>query len=85
MYERIWKKFKDDSGSKFVNSFPEALDAIHTNPKRYVYMGEGADLDGVRLNDPMCDITTLPETFFPSGLGIALPSGTPYKVFFDKM
>ena len=61
------------------------MDQINADPTCYVYMGEGADLAGMRLKEPMCDVTILPETFFPSGFGMALPSGTPYKIFFDVM
>ncbi len=31
-----------------------------------------------------CNAAIIPETFYPSGYGIALPKGTPYKPFFDK-
>ena len=30
-----------------------------------------------------CQGVLIPEEFFPSGLGIAMPKGSPYKPFFD--
>ena len=31
-----------------------------------------------------CEAQLLPEEFYPSGLGIALPLGSPYKPSFDE-
>ena len=30
-----------------------------------------------------CEAELIPEEFYPSGFGIALPLGSPYKPFFD--
>ena len=30
-----------------------------------------------------CQAELIPEGFFPSGFGIAMPKGSPYKPFFD--
>ena len=31
-----------------------------------------------------CKVAILPELFFPAGFGIALPEGSPFKIFFDE-
>ncbi len=45
--------------------------------------GDKSGLMSVDLYKADCEAALLPEEFFPSGYGLALPLGSPYKPFFD--
>ena len=53
---------------------------------KYAVMGDLTTLQTKLSRDygSRCDWVYISETFFTSGLGIALPKGSPYKHMFDK-
>ena len=37
------------------------------------------------IQESDCQAALVPEEMFPSGFGIAMPKGSPYKPFFDHV
>ena len=54
--------------------------------KKYAVMADMISLETKLSRDysSRCDWVFIPETFFTSGLGVALPEGSPYKKMFDN-
>ena len=49
--------------------------------------GVAANRTGMKmmfLDKKMCDMTIVPETFYPSGYAFALPENSPYRVYFNE-
>ena len=59
--------------------------AMLNSGDRYAYAGAltGTVARLKAFND--CNAVLLPETFFPVGVGIALPKGVVHKKYFDKV
>ena len=53
---------------------------------RFAVMGDKTSLETKLYKDyaSSCDWAFIPETFFTSGLGVALPESSPYKEAFDE-
>ncbi len=52
-------------------------------PNRYVKVDDYTRQVKKYVPQSNCRVTILPELFFPAGFGIALPEGSPFKLFFD--
>ena len=45
--------------------------------------GDASYLQNIIEEEKHCEATLIHKDFFPSGYGIAMPLGSPYKPFFD--
>ena len=85
VYYDLWQKVMRDPENSLIDSagcshvFYNDRPALCTGDKMSLYVQADDYSEG------QCNWAMVPEEFFASGLGIALPEGTPFKTAFDEL
>ena len=83
-YHDIWNKIQSNPDRSFVSGSKDAVRRMKDDP----YIVYSADMTAVQNRvrwSKLCSFVILGETYFPSGFGIGIPKGSPYKRHFDKV
>ena len=83
VFADIWKKM---SGN--LNNSLDATGHLKVfNESHYLYMGDRTSLQiqGFEHSKGACNWGIIPEEFFTSGFGIAVPKNSPFKASIDRM
>jgi hypothetical protein len=81
VYKKLSDKMKQQKISKMRDS-SEIFELMRT--QKVAYSGDHTGTVMKIRDSGDCDVVILPDTFMPSGIGIAVPKGAVYKKHFDK-
>ena len=79
VYRDVYEGIIQDPENIVIES-PDAYEKVKW--ERYAYINDETPLRVEVAKD--CRLTVIPELFYPSGFGIVVPEGWPYKHYFDK-
>ena len=82
VFAKLWKKIKDRN--TLVDDTYVALRRLLNSSDLWAHVD---DMNGVlqyMYSIKRCEWRMIPETFFPSGLAIALPKGSPFNKLISK-
>ena len=88
VYASLWAKLMETKDVSLLPNVTAALGKMFNDThgrKKYAVIGDRPSIltKLATLFGSQCDWALIPETFFKSGVGIALPEGSPYKEVFD--
>lgn len=52
---------------------------------RYAIAADRTGLKMLFLEKNLCEMTIVPETFYPSGYAVGLPQNSPYRAHFNRL
>ena len=83
IFADLWNKIKSKPDS-LASTTTVGVRKMFSDDPKYVAMSDQTSLLVKARREDRCDWAFMPEVFYPTGFGLALPEGSPYREMFSE-